>query len=196
MPSPSSTRELLRPLAHARRFRALLAGACAALGIAAIAGTGIELAGLATLLGVALLIAGFLDAIDGLAAEPGDASQRLFAVLLAVVALIAALICLRHPRNDLPAIVMTVGIYLIVAGSLRLAGPFDEVRPGVERVLGGLDVVLGTLILALPALSLRTFAPLAGAALLARGAAALVEALRLRSAATSWSAARTPPTHG
>ena len=139
---------------------------------------------LSTLLGVGLLIVGFLDAVDGLAAETADSPQRLYAVLLAVVAIIAGLICLRHPGDDLPVLVMTLGIYLILAGALHLTGPFDEVRPRLEHALGGVDVVLGSLIFALPALSLGTFAPLAGAALVARGVAAVVEVqVRLRSPA-------------
>jgi uncharacterized membrane protein HdeD (DUF308 family) len=55
-------------------------------------------------------------------------------------------------------------------------------RPRAEWALGGAYVVLGELVLALPALRLGTLAPLAGVAILARGALALDAVLRLRSA--------------
>ena len=94
--------------------------------------------------------------------------------------MIAGLVCLRRP--DLVVIVIVAGVYLVVAGALHLASGFHATRPRTEWALGGAYVVLGGLVLALPALSLRTLAPLVGVAILARGAVALDAVLGMRSA--------------
>jgi uncharacterized membrane protein HdeD (DUF308 family) len=114
----------------------------------------------------------------------GDPSGRVFAVVLAVVAMIAGLVCLRRP--GLVAVVLVAGAYLVVAGTLHLASGFHAQRPRAEWALGGAYVVLGALILALPALRVGTLAPLVGVAILARGAVALDAVLRMRSAAPRW----------
>jgi uncharacterized membrane protein HdeD (DUF308 family) len=180
-PDPPSIGEFLRPVARAWPAWALFAAACLVLGVVAVAAAGLDLTTLSTLFGAYLLVAGFFDGVAGVTAAGDDPSRRTFGIVLAVVAMIAGLIFLRHPGDDLFVLVLAAGIYLIVAGALHLASAFDEDRPGVERLLGGADVVLGCLIFALPALSLESFARLFGIAILARGAAALVQAQRLRS---------------
>jgi uncharacterized membrane protein HdeD (DUF308 family) len=181
----SSVDGFLRPLARSWPAWALFAAACLVLGIVALADTALDLVMVSTLFGAYLIVAGLFDAVAGLTAANDDPARRIFAIVLVVVAMIAGLICLRHPGSDLFVLVLAGGIYLVVAGALHLASAFDEAQPGVERVLGGVDVVIGILILSLPALSLGTFAPLFSVAILARGAAALVEAWRLRSAQAS-----------
>jgi hypothetical protein len=172
--------EFLRPVARARWLWALFATACLALAIVALAGD-LDLGAFSTLLGVFLLVAGFFDAVAGL---DGDPAGRVFAVMLAVVAMIAGLVCLRRP--DLVVVVLVAGVYLVVAGALHLASGFHAARPHVEWALGGVYAVLGCLVLALPALRLGTLAPLMGVAILARGAVALDAVLHARSAAPRW----------
>jgi uncharacterized membrane protein HdeD (DUF308 family) len=175
-----SLEEFLRPAVRAWWLWALFAIACLALGIVALAGDP-DLAALSTLLGIFLLVAGFFDAVSGL---NGDPSDRVFAVVLAVAAIIAGLVCLRHPV--LVAVVLVAGGYLVVAGVLHLAAGFNAQRPRAEWALGGAYVVLGNLILALPAIRVGTLAPLVGVAILARGAVALDTVLHMRSAAPPW----------
>ena len=178
----SSIDGFLRPLARSWQAWALFAAACLVIGIVGLADTALDLVAVSTLFGAYLLVAGFFDALAGLTAPNDDPARRTFAIVLVVVAMIAGLICLRHPGSDLFVLVLAAGVYLVVAGALHLASAFDEAQPGVERVLGGAYVVVGILILSLPALSLGTFAPLFSIAILARAAAAGVEAWRLRSA--------------
>jgi uncharacterized membrane protein HdeD (DUF308 family) len=180
--SPSTIGEFLRPAAHAWWLWALFAAACLVVGVIALIAPDFDLATYATLFGVYLLIAGVVDAAQGLTTEGGDPALRAVAVVLVAVAMVAGLIALRHPDEDLFLLVLTAGIYLIVAGALHLASGFDAGRGRVEQLLGGVDVIVGSLIMALPALRLQTFAPLFGIAILARGAAAVSEAVRLRSA--------------
>jgi uncharacterized membrane protein HdeD (DUF308 family) len=174
--------ELLRPLARSWWAWALFAALSFVIGIIALVGGDLGLVALASLFGGYLLVAGCFDAIGGLSAEQDNPSRRIFAVVLGVLAMIAGLICLRHPGGSLYVLVLVAGIYLMVAGGLHLASGFDYRGSGVERALGIVYVAVGSLIFALPALGLGTLAALFGVAILARGAAALAEARRLRSA--------------
>jgi uncharacterized membrane protein HdeD (DUF308 family) len=103
-----------------------------------------------------------------------------FGVLVGVLALIAGLIVLVRPGAGLLALVWVVGVYLIVAGVLQLAGAFSEPQPWLGALLGVLDIVLGIIILAVPGLGLVTFAVLFGIGLVVRGAVAVAEGIRLR----------------
>jgi uncharacterized membrane protein HdeD (DUF308 family) len=196
VPASPSLGDFLRPLARARWLWILFGVACLALGLVAVFDAGLGFATLSTLFGVFLVVAGLLDAAAGLSDADADPSRRALAVVLAVVGLVGGLICLRHPGDDLYVIVLAGGIYLIVAGALHLASGFDAAWPQVEWALGGAYVVLGVLVLALPALTLGKFAAFFGIAILVRGAAAIVEAIRLRSTMPRWSGVRAPPTHG
>jgi uncharacterized membrane protein HdeD (DUF308 family) len=193
--SRSSIDELLRPPARSWAVWALFGAACLALGIVALVAD-LDLAAFSTVCGIYLLMAGLLDAADGLAAESGDASRRASAIVLAVVAIAGGLVCLLHAGDELYVIVLATGLFLLVAGAAHVASGFDDALPRVEWALGGADVVIGGLILALPALTLGTFAPLFGIAILARGAAALLEARHWRSSARRSSVLRTPPSRG
>jgi uncharacterized membrane protein HdeD (DUF308 family) len=174
--------ELVRPLTRSWWAWALFAALSFVIGIIALVGGDLGLVTLASLFGGYLLVAGCFDAIGGLSDEQDNPSRRIFAVVLGVLAMIAGLICLRHPDGSLFVLVLVTGIYLMVAGGLHLASGFDYRGSGVERALGIVYVVVGSLIFALPALRLGTLAALFGVAILARGAAALAEARRLRSA--------------
>jgi uncharacterized membrane protein HdeD (DUF308 family) len=187
--SATSLDAFLRPLAHSRWVWALFGLVCVALGAAALAGSDLGLSVIAALFGGYLLVTGLLDLLAGLGDEHADPRLRASAIVLAVLAMIAGLICLRLPGEDVSALVLATGIYLIVAAAVYFAGAFDDEQPEIACALGGAYVVLGCLILALPALDLGTFAPLFGLAILARGAAALAQARRL-SPARSQRAAR------
>jgi uncharacterized membrane protein HdeD (DUF308 family) len=188
--SPTSLDAVLRPLARSRWVWVLFGLVCLALGAAALAGSDLGFSVIAALFGGYLLVTGLLEGLAGLADEHADSDRRARAIVLAVLAMIAGLLCLRHPGEDVTAIVSTTGIYLIVAGALYLSGAFDEEQPQIADALGGAYVVLGSLILALPALSLGTLAPLFGLAILARGMAALAEARRVRPTRRATGSAR------
>jgi uncharacterized membrane protein HdeD (DUF308 family) len=169
----------LAPLARSRGLWAGFGVLSVAAGIVALLNLGLSLVALAVLFGCYLIVSGFFDVLAGLTAEDADPAERTFAVMLGVLALIAGLICLRHPGTSLFALVLVVGVYLIVAGTLHVARAVGDEGPGVGLLLGMADIALGSLILALPGVGLATFALLFGIALVARGVAAIVEALRL-----------------
>ena len=128
---------------------------------------------LGVLVGCWLIAVGFFDVLGGVMAEDAGTARRVLAALLGVISLIAGVMCLRLPSLGLLALVIVVGAYLIVAGVLQIAGAVGDDQPWVGFALGVVNLVLGILILALPSLSLVTFAVLFGIGLLVRGAVAL-----------------------
>jgi uncharacterized membrane protein HdeD (DUF308 family) len=181
-PSGSSLEELLRPIARYWWLWALFGVLSVAAGIVALLNLGLGLVAIAVLFGCYLVVSGVFEVLDGLTVETVDPTHRVFAVLLGVVTLIAGLIFLRHPGTSLYALTLVAGVYLIVAGALHLAAAVGEAYTGVGLLLGMVDVAVGGLILATPGVSLATFALMFGIALVARGVAAILEALRLRAA--------------
>jgi uncharacterized membrane protein HdeD (DUF308 family) len=170
----------LRPIARYWWLWVLFGVLSIVAGVIALANPGLSLLTIALLFGCYLIFAGFFDLAGGLTAHDADSTRRVFAVLLGVLSLIAGLVVLRRPGAGLLALVVVVGVYLIVAGVLWLAGAVSDPQPWPGTLLGVLNVVLGVLILSLPGISLVTFAVLFGVGLILRGAVAVIEGLRLR----------------
>jgi uncharacterized membrane protein HdeD (DUF308 family) len=188
MSNPSSTvalERLLWPIARHWWLWVLFGVLSIAAGVIALANPGLSLLAIALLFGCALIVIAFFDLLSGLQAETGDTFRRVAAVLLGVLALIAGIICLRRPGASLIPLVLVVGTYLIVAGALQFASAPGDADAAPHVVLGGFDVVLGILILAVPGLSLVLFAVLFGIGLVVRGAMAIVVGLRLRRVGAS-----------
>jgi uncharacterized membrane protein HdeD (DUF308 family) len=148
-------------------------------GALALANPGLSLLAIAILFGSFLIVSGFFDLLNGLTGDDRDTLTRVLAVLLGVLAVIAGVICLRRPGAGLLALVLVVGVYLIVAGMLQLASAFGADRSRLDALLGVLNIVIGVVILAVPNLSLATFAVLFGIGLVIRGAVAIAAGLRI-----------------
>jgi uncharacterized membrane protein HdeD (DUF308 family) len=176
----TSIEELLRPIARywwlwvAFGLLSIVAGAIA------LANPDLSLVALSVLFGCWLIAVGFFDVLGGVMAEGADTARRVLAVLLGVISLIAGVMCLRLPGAGLLALVIVVGAYLIVAGVLQIAGAVGDDQPWLAFAMGVVNLVLGILILALPDLSLVTFALLFGIGLVVRGALAVWVGLQLR----------------
>src|SRR3954463_13268220 len=104
---------------------ALFGLVCLALGAAALAGSDLRLSVIAALFGGYLLVTGLLDGLAGLSDEHANSGRRASGIVLAVLAMIAGLLFLRHPGEDMRALVLATGIYLIVAGAVYIADAFD-----------------------------------------------------------------------
>jgi uncharacterized membrane protein HdeD (DUF308 family) len=179
--SPRTTvEELLRPIARYWWLWSAFGALSIVAGVIALANLNLSLVALGVLFGCWLIVVGFFDVLGGVMAEDAGTARRVLAVLLGVISLIAGLMCLRLPGAGLLALVIVVGAYLIVAGVLQMAGAVDDDPPWVGFALGVVNIVLGILILALPSLSIVTFAVLFGIGLIVRGAVALWVGLRLR----------------
>lgn len=107
---------------------------------------------------------------------------RVFVVVTAVVAVVLGIVAIVWPRPSLVLVALVFGVYLVVAGALRV---FAAVRghgtPPAWRwtsgVVGVLVGLAGLLTLVDPAIPLLVYAVLAGIAFLVEGVAALVGAV-------------------
>jgi hypothetical protein len=180
VPFRPSVEDVLRPVSRYWWLWAVFGVLSIVAGVIALANPGLSLVAIGILFGCWLIVTGFFDVLAGVAADDASAARRVVAVLLGVVSLIAGLMCLRLPGAGVLALVIVAGSYLIVSGVLLLAAAVGDDQPGLAIALGLANLVLGVLILALPQLSLVTFAVLFGIGLILRGAVALAAAVRLR----------------
>nr|WP_246328348.1 DUF308 domain-containing protein [Curtobacterium pusillum] len=104
---------------------------------------------------------------------------RVFVIVTAVVAIALGVVAIVWPRPSLVVVALLFGVYLVVAGALRV---FAAVRghgtPPVWRwtsgVVGGLVGVAGLVTLLDPAVPLLVYAVLAGVGFIVEGIASLV----------------------
>ena len=140
----------------------LLLGGVASLviGVLLLVWTNRTLEVLAILVGINLLLIGAIQV--GLAlGEP--AGSRTGTILRGAFAGIAGLIVIRHPGGSLLVIALAVGIYLVLAGVMKLLSAFAASVGRGWLLLGGvLDLAIGVLIVAWPKFGVTTLAVLLG----------------------------------
>ena len=172
------------PLAGARSSGWILIGAGAisiVAGLLAIVYPDITLLALAIFAGINLIVLGVLSLIDALASD-ADAGIRALSGVLGVLGMIAGLVVLRRPGESLLAILLVLGIWLVVSGAVSFFRSFNDLEGRALRMMVALaEIVLGVLILALPDLTLKTVAVLAGIGFLLRGLLAVYAGWRLHS---------------
>ncbi|QTD96648.1 HdeD family acid-resistance protein [Streptomyces cyanogenus] len=137
---------------------------------------------LAVLLGIYLLVTGGFRFVAAFAREHGD---RHAGLLVAVVYVLAGVLCLRHPLQTIAALSLITGTVWLVSGMLTLwAALSAKGMPHRGFVLGmaALGIVAGIVVLALPTQSARALTRLLGLWLVLLGVAELGLALALRSA--------------
>jgi uncharacterized membrane protein HdeD (DUF308 family) len=149
-------------------------------GIVIVAYPGPTLTVIALLVGIELLIGGIFLIV---AAFGQPAGSRVAGVLAGALAMIAGVIVLRHPGGSVLVVALAVGIYLILAGVLRLVGAAEASGGRGWLVLGALvDLAFGILIVAWPEFGITTLAIVLGIVLIVRGLALVVIAFVLRAA--------------
>ncbi len=104
---------------------------------------------------------------------------RVFVIATAVVAVVLGVVAIVWPRPSLVLVALVFGVYLVVAGALRVfAAVGGHGTPAVWRwtsgVVGALVGLAGLVTLVDPAIPLLVVAVLAGTAFLIEGVAALV----------------------
>jgi uncharacterized membrane protein HdeD (DUF308 family) len=151
-------------------------------GLLAIAYPDITLLALALFAGINLILLSALTLIDAFSKDV-DAAPRALSAVLGALGLIAGLVVLRRPGETLLVLVLVIGIWLVVSGTVSFLRSLDEVAGRGLEMLGAVcEIALGILILALPDLSLRTVAILAGIGFVVRGALAIYGGWQLRKA--------------
>ena len=150
-------------------------------GLLAILYPDITLLALALFAGVTLMVGGAVNLVDAFGSDAEG--SRAASAVLAVLGLVAGLIVLRRPGETLLVLVLAIGIWFVISGAVRFIRTFEDLE---GRALGMMvaigEIVLGVLMLALPDLSLRTVAVLAGIGFVLRGALAVFAGWQLRKA--------------
>ncbi|MCK1819749.1 HdeD family acid-resistance protein [Streptomyces sp. XM83C] len=137
---------------------------------------------LAVLIGLYLLVTGGFRFVAAFAREHGDRHTGLF---VAVLYILAGVLCLRHPLQTIAALSLITGAVWLVTGLLTgWAALAAKGMPHRGFVLGvsALGVVAGVIVLALPSESAVALTRLLGLWLVLLGVAELVLALVWRSA--------------
>ncbi|MBG0857444.1 DUF308 domain-containing protein [Streptomyces spinoverrucosus] len=137
---------------------------------------------LSVLIGLYLLVIGAFRFVAVFAAERGE---RLPGLLLAVLYVLAGVLCLRHPLQTIAALSLIVGIVWLVTGLLTAyAAVAAEFLPhrGVVLGAGVLGVVAGIVVPALPAESAVALTRLLGLWLVLLGLTELAVAFAWRAA--------------
>ncbi|MGW1543007.1 HdeD family acid-resistance protein [Streptomyces sp. NPDC002309] len=137
---------------------------------------------LAVLIGLYLLVTGGFRFVAVFAQEHGE---RLPGLLLAVLYVLAGVLCLRHPLQTIAALSLIVGIVWLVTGMLTAyAALAAKTLPhrGVLFGAGALGVVAGVVVLALPTESAVALTRLLGLWLVLLGLVEVAVALAWRAA--------------
>ncbi|MFE9648042.1 HdeD family acid-resistance protein [Streptomyces sp. NPDC006365] len=137
---------------------------------------------LAVLIGLYLLVTG---AFRFVAAFAREGHERLPGLLLAVLYVLAGVLCLRNPLQTITALSLIVGLVWLVSGILTLYTALatkDLPHRGVVLGAAMLGIVAGIVVLALPAESARALTRLLGLWLVLLGLAEAVVALAWRAA--------------
>jgi uncharacterized membrane protein HdeD (DUF308 family) len=128
-----------------------------------------SLATIAVVTGILLVIDGIVEVLASLLLDTG---RRALNVLIGVVGLVVGVILIRHPITSVVAVAMLVGLWLIVAGSVRLTWAFDERRGRGWRLLVALvEIIAGIVIVSSPGIGVTTLALFIGIGLILRGIA-------------------------
>ncbi|MFE9492873.1 HdeD family acid-resistance protein [Streptomyces collinus] len=138
---------------------------------------------LAVIVGLYLLLAGAFRFVTAFGRE--GHGERLAAVSIGVLFVLAGVLCLRHPMQTVAALSLIVGLTWLVSGILTLyAAITTEDLPHRAVVLGTalLGIVAGIVVLALPTESARALTRLLGLWLVLLGLVELVLAFAWRAA--------------
>ncbi|MFD0028944.1 HdeD family acid-resistance protein [Streptomyces sp. NPDC127172] len=138
---------------------------------------------LAVLIGLYLLVMGVLRFVAVFARD--EQGERLSGLLIAVLFLLAGVLCLRNPLQTITALSLIVGVVWLVSGVLTLYTAIaakDLPHRGVLVGVAVLGIVAGIVVLALPAESAQALTRLLGLWLVLLGLAEAAVAFAWRSA--------------
>ncbi|MCP3768783.1 MULTISPECIES: HdeD family acid-resistance protein [unclassified Streptomyces] len=138
---------------------------------------------LAVLVGLYLLVTGAFRFVAVFGRE--EHGERLPGLLLAVLYVLAGVLCLRNPLQTVAALSLIVGVVWLVSGILTLYTALvarDLPHRGVVLGAAVLGIVAGIVVLALPAESARALTRLLGLWLVLLGLAEAAVALAWRAA--------------
>ncbi|WP_328400475.1 HdeD family acid-resistance protein [Streptomyces sp. NBC_00390] len=140
---------------------------------------------LAVVVGLQLLVTGVFRFVTAFSRGRGRNGSRMPGVLIAIVAVLAGVLCLRHPMQTIAALSLIVGAFWLVSGLLTAFIAIEDrglAHRGVAFALGAVGVIAGIVVLAFPAQSAVALARLLGLWLVLIGVVELAGAVALRAA--------------
>ncbi|MEU9011199.1 HdeD family acid-resistance protein [Streptomyces sp. NPDC048479] len=149
---------------------------------------------LAVIIGLYLLISGAFRFVTAFSRDR-EGGGRVAAVLVAVVAILAGVLCLRHPLQTTAVLALVLGAYWLVSGLLAafvVGGERDMPHRGLAFAVAVLGIVAGIVVLAFPVESATALARLLGLWLVLMSLGEVAVALAMRSAAKRPEPARRP----
>jgi uncharacterized membrane protein HdeD (DUF308 family) len=151
-------------------------------GVLAILYPDITLLALALIAGINIMLLGVASLVDSFVSDD-ETGGRVLAGVLGVLGIVAGLAVMRRPGESLLALLVILGIWLVVTGIVDLVRAFAAADGrGLRLIVALVDIAFGSLILALPKLTLGTLALLVGISFLVRGVIMVVTGVGLRRA--------------
>ena len=131
------------------------------------------------------VIAGIFLLVDGvlaiIASIFGRGEGRGMLAMIGVLSAIAGLVLIKKPFGTLVVFVLILGVWFIVAGTVRFVAAFGEPEGRAGNIaIAILDVIAGIVILSWPGPSLATLAVIIGIVLIFRGTLWIVAGWELR----------------
>ena len=178
MPEPSRDVDSL-PELRVMRWTSLIIGVlCLAAGVIVLLEPSSSLATLAVVTGIFLVLDGMFELVVALVGVP---TGRVLHVLLSLACAIIGIILIRHPTHSVVAIALLLGLWLIIAGAVRLATAVTERESRMWNAgVAVLEIIAGIVIVSSPDIGVATLALLVGIAFILRGIALCAVAWMIR----------------
>jgi uncharacterized membrane protein HdeD (DUF308 family) len=155
-------------------------------GLLVLAWPGATLLVIAVLFGFQLVIAGIFRFVTAFAHDDASGGTRVLLALLGVLSVIIGLWALRHVLLTLIALVLLLGIFWVVNGTIELFTALSHrgmPERGWTAAMGVLGILAGLIVLVYPGVSLLTLSIVLGVWLLIYGVMEIVAAFRIRRVA-------------
>ena len=157
-------------------------------GIVVLAWPGATLLVIAVLFGIQLITAGIFRFVAAFATEDASGGTRVLLALLGVLSIIIGLWAVRHVLLTLLALIVLLGIFWVVNGTIELFTALSHrgmPERGWTAAMGVLSILAGIVVLIYPGESLLTLSIVLGIWLLIYGVMEIMTAFRLRGLAHS-----------
>jgi uncharacterized membrane protein HdeD (DUF308 family) len=169
VPEPSHDVDMLGELRVMRWVSLVIGVVCLVAGVIVLLEPSSSLATLAVVTGIFLLVDGIFELVAVLVTAPGGRALR---VVLSIACAIIGIILIRHPTHSVVAIALLLGLWLIIAGAVRLATALTERASRLWNAgVAALELIAGIVIVASPDIGVATLALLVGIAFILRGLA-------------------------
>lgn len=139
---------------------------------------------LAIIIGLQLLVAGVFRFVTAFSKDGRGTGSTVVGVIIAIIAILAGVLCLRHPLQTIAALTLIIGIYWLLAGifTAYIAIADRDLRHrGLTFAMGALGVVAAIVVLSYPVGSAVALARLLGLWLVILGLFEVAVAFALRS---------------